>query len=304
MISISHLTQDGIDVDIFLSQLSQTERIVIQDKNDSLNYQTWVINGTPVNVNPGTSNSYWQYPVALLNSSGSGTSNFSNNHELFLALVNGAQGPTGATGVTGGTGPTGATGATGPVSESRVYALSKRFTPFLGTIAAGTGNIANVISLIPFEVKRSGSVAEMSARVGTALASSLFQLAVYAMNSNGDPTGTPIGSTASMSGAAAVLVSDTLATSFNLFANTPYFLAVNVSTGTTLTFAALSLNSTYPMTVCGPASVASINTGGACFNYSITGQTFGTWPDLTGATLTTSIVSKVPIVFFRYGAFV
>ena len=188
--------------------------------------------------------------------------------------------------------------------DSRVYALGKQFTPFLGVVAAGTGNSANVISLIPFEVKRSGSVAEMSARVSTVVAGSLFQLAVYAMGSNGEPTGTPLGSTASMSGAAAALVSDTLATNFNLVADTPYFLAVNVNTGTTLAFAALSLASTYPMTVCGPSSVSGINNAGACFNYSIAGQTFGTWPDLTGATFTTAIVSRVPIAFFRYGAFV
>ena len=187
---------------------------------------------------------------------------------------------------------------------STVYALGKQFTPFIGNVATGTGNTANVISLIPFEVKRSGSVAEMSARIGTALASSLFQLAVYAMNSSGDPTGTPLGSTASMSGAAAAVVSDTLATSFNLVADTPYFLAVNVSTGTTLAFAALALNNAYPMTVCGPSSLAGVNSNATCFNYSITGQTFGIWPDLTGASFTTAIVSRVPIAFFRYGAFV
>jgi hypothetical protein len=113
ILSISHLTDDNLDIDIFLSQLVASEKITIQDRNNSSNFQTWEINGTPTNINPGTSTSYWQYPVTLLNSSGSGTSNFSNNHSLFLALVSGAQGATGPIGPTGVSGATGATGATG-----------------------------------------------------------------------------------------------------------------------------------------------------------------------------------------------
>jgi hypothetical protein len=126
-LSISHLTDDNIDIDIFLSQIAPTEKIVVQDKNDSLNYQTWVVNGAPTNINPGSSNSYWQYPVTLLNSSGSGTSNFSNNHSLFLALVSGAQGSTGATGATGMAGATGAVGVsgiTGPTGASGATGLT------------------------------------------------------------------------------------------------------------------------------------------------------------------------------------
>jgi hypothetical protein len=113
ILSISHLTDDNLDIDIFLSQLVASEKITLQDRNNSSNFQTWEINGTPTNINPGTSTSYWQYPVTLLNSSGSGTSNFSNNHSLFLALVSGAQGATGPIGPTGVSGATGATGATG-----------------------------------------------------------------------------------------------------------------------------------------------------------------------------------------------
>jgi hypothetical protein len=123
-ISISHLTDDNIDVDIFLAQLKQTEILTIQSQTSSSNYQTWRINGTPTNTNPGASNSYWNYPVALVASGGTGTTNFSNGQALFVALVNGAEGATGptgatgvgitgATGVQGVTGPTGVTGATG-----------------------------------------------------------------------------------------------------------------------------------------------------------------------------------------------
>jgi hypothetical protein len=146
ILSISHLTDDNLDIDIFLSQLVASEKITLQDRNNSSNFQTWEINGTPTNINPGTSTSYWQYPVTLLNSSGSGTSNFSNNHSLFLALVSGAQGatgpigPTGASGATGVVGSTGATGPIGPTGASGATGVVGS-TGATGPIAGTTGQV-------------------------------------------------------------------------------------------------------------------------------------------------------------------
>jgi collagen type VII alpha len=115
-INISHLTDDGIDIDVFLSLIDQTETILLQDQNNSANYQKFTVNGTPTNVNPGAANSYWAVPVIIATSGGTGTTNFANNHQLFLAIVNGvagATGPQGSTGATGAQGSTGAQGATG-----------------------------------------------------------------------------------------------------------------------------------------------------------------------------------------------
>jgi len=124
-INVSHLTDDNVDIDIFLALISQTEAITIQDQNSSANYQKWTISGTPTNTNPGAANSYWTYPVTLISSGGTGTTGFANNHPLFLALVNGVVGATGPTGPTGPTGaasttpgPTGSTGPTGPTGAS------------------------------------------------------------------------------------------------------------------------------------------------------------------------------------------
>ena len=116
-INISHLTDDAIDIDVFLSLIDATETILIQDQNNSANYQEFTVTGSPTNVNPGAANSYWSVPVTLSSSGGGGTSNFTNNQALFLALVNGIQGATGPQGVpgtTGATGLNGATGSTGP----------------------------------------------------------------------------------------------------------------------------------------------------------------------------------------------
>jgi Collagen triple helix repeat (20 copies) len=111
-IMLSHLTNDNLDIDIYLALLQSSQEFVIQDANNSANYQTWRITGTPTNTVSGA-NSWWVIPVALVNSGGTGTSNFPNNHALFVGLIAGAQGATGAQGYTGATGATGNNGATG-----------------------------------------------------------------------------------------------------------------------------------------------------------------------------------------------
>ena len=184
-----------------------------------------------------------------------------------------------------------------------LYALNKSFCPFQGAVIVGAANPANTLAVIPFKVERSGRVDALQLRVTTAVTSSLFQIAFYA-SADAVPVGTPIGVTSSISGAAAANLSETLGTPFNLIAGRTYFLAVNVNTGTTLAFLTLPAGSLHAWNLCGPASITGVNNTNAMFNYTIS-QTYGTWPDLTGATLGTVFgLSRAPIVFLQYGAFV
>jgi hypothetical protein len=112
-INIFHVDQAGDDIDIFLALMVEGEQFILQDNNVSANYQKWQISGTPTNVNAGTANSYWTFPVTLIASGGTGTTNFGNILG-FLALTKGVTGDTGATGPVGATGPTGQTGPQGP----------------------------------------------------------------------------------------------------------------------------------------------------------------------------------------------
>ena len=122
--NISHSTSDNTDIDVFLALLDQTETLLIQDKTTSSNYQRFTITGTVTNINPGTANSYWEVPVTINSSGGTGTTNFANNNQVIIAIVNGitgATGQTGATGLTGATGeigPIGSTGSTGPTGAT------------------------------------------------------------------------------------------------------------------------------------------------------------------------------------------
>jgi hypothetical protein len=97
-LSISHLTDNDIDVDLFLALLAPGQTITIQDQNVSANFQSWYITGTVTNTNPGAANSYWNVPVSLTSSGGTGTTGFANEHRLFLATISGITGPTGPTG--------------------------------------------------------------------------------------------------------------------------------------------------------------------------------------------------------------
>ena len=114
-VNVSHLTDNNLDIDIFLALLQAGEKITIQDRNSSAQYQTFLITGAPTNINPGAANSYWTLPVSNTASAGG---NFSNNQTIFLAVVSGVTGPTGAAGPTGPTGSNGSNGATGPTGPT------------------------------------------------------------------------------------------------------------------------------------------------------------------------------------------
>jgi hypothetical protein len=108
-ININHINSDGIDVDIFLGLIKTNDVIIVQDANNSNNFQKWTVSATPT-----MQTNYVEVPVTLTSSAGTGTTNFANNQALIVAIIStGIVGPTGATGPAGATGPTGPTGATG-----------------------------------------------------------------------------------------------------------------------------------------------------------------------------------------------
>ena len=101
-INISHINQDNIDIDIFLALIQTGNILILQDANNSLNYQQFLVTGTITII----TNDYVEVPVSLTISGGQGTTNFNNGHNLILGLITqGAAGPQGITGPQGLTGP-------------------------------------------------------------------------------------------------------------------------------------------------------------------------------------------------------
>jgi len=78
---INELTDGGVDIDVLLSKLDTGAILYIQDKNSAANYQIWEISSTP-----SFASATWTVPVTLNTSGGTGTTNFPNNHEVFLAV--------------------------------------------------------------------------------------------------------------------------------------------------------------------------------------------------------------------------
>jgi len=135
---ISHLTIDNIDIDIFLALIKTGDNLIIQDQNNSNNYQSWIVSGTPTII----SNDYVSIPVTYV----TGGYSFSNGHDIILAPLSiGIQGPTGPTGITGPTGQTGPAGATGP-SGSYTFSPPLLDTGNIISIPAATGGVNGYLS--------------------------------------------------------------------------------------------------------------------------------------------------------------
>jgi hypothetical protein len=166
-INISHLTDNGIDIDIFLALLQDSQQITIQDQNLSANFQTWDVNGTPTQV-VGVDN-YWIVPVALISSGGTGTTNFANNHPLFLAIVSqsGTSGVNGTSGTSGTTGTSGSSGSSGttPVGQITGSGTVNYVSKFTSASSIGNSNIQDSGSLI--ELGSNTTISSGSLGIGT-----------------------------------------------------------------------------------------------------------------------------------------
>ncbi len=97
-ININHIDQQNNDIDVLLNNINAGDDFIIQDANNSLNYQKFLV----TSIGTGSSNSYVQLNVSLVASDGTGTTNFSNNHQVILIVS--YVGPKGDTGPTGPTG--------------------------------------------------------------------------------------------------------------------------------------------------------------------------------------------------------
>ena len=156
-LNVSHLTDTPAeDIDLFLAAIVSGNKLVVQDREESINYQSWTVSGAPTQVG----STYWTIPVTFLESSGTGTTGFANNHNLLFAIISGGTGGGGITtnavtfnnsgsGAASGTSFNGATAVTvsyntfgaqqASASLSSLAGLSYASgTPFVKMTAAGT----------------------------------------------------------------------------------------------------------------------------------------------------------------------
>ena len=92
-INVSHLDRDNNDVDVLLALIPSGSTIIIQDQNDSTQYQKWIV-GTGVEAAPNT---YWTFPITLVES----TFEFTGGENILLII---GQLPSGTSGTSGTSG--------------------------------------------------------------------------------------------------------------------------------------------------------------------------------------------------------
>jgi hypothetical protein len=83
-ILVSHLDDEGSDIELFLSFFLEGQKIFIQNRDDSSQNQVWEITGTPTVTGANTSTAYYTFPVTLVSSAGAA---FSNNHSILFGSI-------------------------------------------------------------------------------------------------------------------------------------------------------------------------------------------------------------------------
>lgn len=175
--------------------------------------------------------------------------------------------------------------ATGGGASSTVYAAGNWICPVVATAAAGSALTANTIALHPFKVERACTISDLGFRVTTTVAGSSIQGAIYGSDSSNNPAGTPLGFNATGVSAATGAPVSGAVTPFTIQPGQIYWFAVNSDAAPTLLTVATA--NTYYNSILGAASLADITSSATSqLQLRTVAQTYGTWPSLTGATIT------------------
>lgn len=180
------------------------------------------------------------------------------------------------------------------------YASGRWYVPWgKGTESAGSAPGANSIRLAPGYLLSPVTITALGLRVGTTSAGGHVQAAIYAHDRSTQIFyGNPLISVGSMATDTAASVAANLAG--NVLLNPGlYWFASNCDSGTAV-FSAFTTSSLDVAANIGASSQGGTigGSGSGITGFSVS-QTFGTWPDLTGASATGIITSSVPLIQFK-----
>lgn len=157
---------------------------------------------------------------------------------------------------------------------------------------AGGAHTANQIYWQLFYVPTEMTIDQIGARVSTSVGSSNFQLAIYAVDwSIVRPTGSQIAATGNISGASATAVAGALAGGGSVtLPKGWYFLGVNSDSANAFALMSNSANSW----LCGSTTIGNVSSGagGSAFTLIQGSVNFGTWGDVTGASIVENSASR------------
>jgi hypothetical protein len=186
-----------------------------------------------------------------------------------------------------------------PLSDTPNYIVGNWYLAGSGGVVnAGQAPTSGSIRLYPAYIYKQLTIDTLGVSVSTVSAGGNVQAAIYANNAaTGRPTGSALVSTGSMSTTSAAPV--TAAASLQLGSGL-YWFATNCDNSTAI-FIAQSSTSYNASSLLGSATLATIlpASAGTMTGVAVT-QTFGTWPDLTGASFTEQTTSlRYPLVAFK-----
>lgn len=185
------------------------------------------------------------------------------------------------------------------------YVAGRWYQPIDGTVSGGSAIPASTVRAIPFVLVRPVMITNLGTRINTAASGGNIQLAIYGAHATTfAPTGAALASTGSISTTSTGTVSAAITQTSVLLQPGLYWMAVNADAtagGTVIcqTQGAASSNMSAKIGSTTLANIAS-GAGTASIAYTVT-QTFGSWPDLTGASLSEITGVGTAAVFFRAG---
>lgn len=175
-----------------------------------------------------------------------------------------------------------------PHQLKNAYPIGNWIQPIEGAyVETGTtiGN-PNGFYFIPFYVQRGITISDLGARVTTAVASSSFQLCIYASRPTDFLPGVKLASTGDMSGATVATISAVLTEStVSLDPFTVYWFGVNCNVAGIAFMASSVLTGVYTSLI-GSSSITNMLNAVPNSSMVVTSNaTYGTYPDLTSATV-------------------
>lgn len=182
-------------------------------------------------------------------------------------------------------------------TKLRKVASGKYFSPYRAhTDQAGSAIPINTMRAVPFTIDEAATITELCFRISTAAATGKAQVAVYSTDSNGNPTGTPVAYVIDVALASVGMGIGILSTAVTLQPGMYWFVICGDANAGTAVFRAPGPN--MYLSLYGSVNASVVASAGPPTSLS-KGQTYGSWPDVTGFTWTENTGAGCAAPYFR-----
>ncbi len=180
------------------------------------------------------------------------------------------------------------------------YASGRWYSSLNGRLSVNSNLSTNNTVLYPMEYLRADvTITDLACRIMAASAGQNIQLGIYASDPvTGEPTGTPVATTGSMSCAATGTVSSALSAPVTLLKGKLYYIG-GMATSSGPSFQFVAPESTTFSTIQGAGDLTELMTSTPAYAvpWRYTHTTFGTWLDLTGVSAARTTGPGVAVFF-------